>query len=51
VHCEGSIDQIADLTNFEPAPENWYGVTPDGTPLAFQAVTVQEIFALQCDLP
>jgi len=46
----GKLEQIADLTNFEPAPENWYGVTPDGTPLAFQAVNVQEIFALKCDL-
>ena len=46
----GKLEQIADPTNFEPAPENWYGVTPDGTPLAFQAVNVQEIFALKCDL-
>lgn len=46
----GRLEQIADLTKFEVAAENWYGVRPDGTPLAFHGITVQEIFALKCEL-
>jgi len=48
---QGGLEQVADLTNFEAAPENWFGVKPDGTPLAFRGVFVQEIFALKCQLP
>ncbi len=48
---QGRLEQIADLTNFEVARENWYGVAPDGTALAFRGVTVQEIFALKWRLP
>jgi len=48
---KGRLERIADMTGFDAAPENWYGVTPEGTPLAFHAVMVQEIFALKCELP
>jgi hypothetical protein len=48
---QGRLERLADLSKFEAAPENWYGVTPEGTPLAFHAVNVQEIFALKCELP
>jgi hypothetical protein len=49
--AEGKLDRLADLADFIAATENWYGVAPDGTPLAFQGVLTQEIFALECTLP
>jgi len=48
---QGRLERLADLTDFEDPQENWYGVTPEGAPLAFRAVNVQEIFALKCELP
>jgi Tol biopolymer transport system component/DNA-binding winged helix-turn-helix (wHTH) protein len=48
---EGRLESTADLTDFPAAPENWYGVAPDGTPLAFRGVAAHEIYALKCILP
>ncbi len=48
---EGRFEPIADLADFPDTPENWFGVAPDGAPLAFRGVRTDEIFALKCVLP
>lgn len=48
---EGRLEHLADLADFPSVLENWFGVAPDGTPLAFRGVNTDEIFALQCQLP
>jgi hypothetical protein len=49
--ANGMLVRIADLSDFDTGAENWYGVAPDGTPLALQGIVVQEIFALKCYFP
>ncbi len=48
---EGRLESLADLAGFIWAPENWYGVAPDGTPLAFRGIPAHEIYALKYVLP
>ncbi len=46
----GAVPEVlADLKNFAWMPENWFGVTPSGTPLALHDAAPQDIFALECE--
>jgi Tol biopolymer transport system component len=47
----GKIEQLADLRGFLFTREQWFGVTPDGSPLALQAFPEQEIYRLRWMLP
>ena len=47
----GKLERLADLQGFSQGHENWFGVAPDGTPLALRGVSVYEIWALKCALP
>ncbi|HLK69401.1 MAG TPA: hypothetical protein VKU19_38485 [Bryobacteraceae bacterium] len=41
------LERILDLSSFEAAEDEWFGVTPDGTPLAVKSSQVTEIYALE----
>ncbi len=43
----GSVEKVADIRNFPDTAEQWFGVAPDGSPLALRSVRVQEIYALR----
>jgi hypothetical protein len=38
------------LKDFRWAAENWFGLTPAGTPLALYESSPQEVFAIDYDL-
>ena len=48
---EGTLERLVKLDGFPGSPENWYGVSPDGSPLGFRGVFTDEVFALKCALP
>lgn len=39
-------EKLADLKDFRWAPDNWFGITPSGLPLALHDASAEEIFAL-----
>jgi hypothetical protein len=39
-------EDLADLKDFAWPPDNWFGVTPAGVPLALHDASAEEIFAL-----
>ena len=47
----GRAERVVSLADAASPNENWYGVTPDGTPLALRNVAFQEVYALECILP
>lgn len=48
---DGTLERLIDLADFTTGSESYVGVTPEGVPLAFRGVTMQEIYALKCSLP
>ncbi len=47
----GRLERVVDLKGFSLADENWFGVAPDGSPLASRGAFQSEIWELQCVLP
>ena len=45
----GRVQRLADITYFAGIKPSWCGVTPDGTPLIAQEVSIEEIYALKLD--
>jgi Tol biopolymer transport system component/DNA-binding winged helix-turn-helix (wHTH) protein len=45
------LERLADLSHFAFAQEGWFGVSPDGTLLAAQSLSSEEIWALKLHLP
>jgi Tol biopolymer transport system component len=45
------LERLADLKHFPFAQEGWFGVSPDGTLLAAQSLSSEEIWALKLHLP
>ncbi|MGA8027713.1 MAG: hypothetical protein WB992_11250, partial [Bryobacteraceae bacterium] len=48
---QGKLDRLADLRKFVMPDEHWFGVARDGAPLALQATSVKEIWAMKYVLP
>ncbi|HTX39298.1 MAG TPA: hypothetical protein VME43_29975, partial [Bryobacteraceae bacterium] len=42
----GRAEKLADLHNFPYTSEQWFGIAPDGSPLALLSVQVQEIYSV-----
>ncbi len=47
----GRVEPIAEIRDFPAPHEQWFGVAPDGSPLALQGVREQEIYSLRWALP
>ncbi len=47
----GKVEPLADIHDFPITHERWFGVAPDGSPLALQGVPEQEIYFLRWVLP
>jgi DNA-binding winged helix-turn-helix (wHTH) protein/Tol biopolymer transport system component len=46
-----SVEKVADLTGFTWAQQAWVGLTPGGIPIGLHGVVLQDIYALDCDIP
>jgi Tol biopolymer transport system component len=47
----GLAEELADLKGFDVARDGWIGVTPKGIPIALHGITLEDIYALDCDFP
>ncbi len=43
----GSVEKLIDVQGFPFAREQWFGIAPDGSPLALRAANAQEIYAIR----
>ncbi len=48
--ADKSLEMVVDLKDFRWAAENWFGLTPTGTPLALYESSPQEVFAIDYEV-
>jgi hypothetical protein len=40
------LEEVVDLDRFPAAEFEWFGITPNGTPLSLRGVSVQNIYSI-----
>jgi Tol biopolymer transport system component len=51
VVANSAIEPVVDITTFDGGTDSWFGISPDGSPIAHRDLTVEEIFKLKVALP